>query len=66
MAPEPSYAFPFQGNDRLSYGFMYPAYAATTAPVEKEMVQTGTNLKWKVEPDLGELDDHATLYREFD
>ena len=40
---------------------MYPAYAA---PGAESFVQTDS--KWMVTPDLGELDDHSTLLREWD
>lgn len=33
---------------------------------EEKLVQTNADLKWTVVADLGELDDHATMYREFD
>lgn len=45
-----------------------PASPATYAgaPEEKSFVQTGSAGKWMVTPDLGELDDHSTLWREWD
>ena len=52
-AVEPKYAFPFKSNPGRYQ--MDPAF-----------VQTNSDLKWKVEADLGELDDHATMFREWD
>ena len=66
-APEPKYAFPhhfkFNLKDDQVLGFekMYPAYAA---PGAASFVQTDS--EWMVTPDLGELDDHSTLLREWD
>ena len=55
-APEPIYAFPYTAAyDRTN---MFPANSV--------LMQSNSDLKWQVTPDLGELDDHATLLRESD
>jgi len=35
-------------------------------PANSVLIQSKSDLKWAVTPDLGELDDHATLLREAD
>jgi len=66
-APKPVYAFPSyyaHGHGGLvGREQMDPAVAA---PADAKYMQTNSDLKWKVDPDLGELDDHSTLYREYD
>ena len=56
-APEPKYAFPFHTKE---------ANWPNVGVREDSFVQTNSDIKWQVLPDLGELDDHSTLYREFD
>lgn len=68
-APEPVYAFKHHYKYNLAdpnpegFARMYPAYAA---PGAESFMQTNSDLKWQVTPDLGELDDHSTLLREWD
>lgn len=55
-APEPVYAFPF----------IHDPSRATMFPANSVLLQEKSDMKWAVTPDLGELDDHATLLRESD
>ena len=55
-APEPRYAFAYTAKeDRRNMD-----------PANSVLVQSESDLKWQVTPDLGEMDDHATLLRESD